>query len=98
MAVRSSSRLHIASRVAASVLGGYAFTWGFVALGIGLLFAAGMPFHDAEGLSGTLAFLVFLGCFLWAFAAKSLLRVWLVLFCGGAAMAAGASLVQRALV
>ena len=37
-------------RIAAAVFGGYAFTWGFIALGVVLMFAAGMEFHDAEHL------------------------------------------------
>jgi hypothetical protein len=98
MAVSTLSRLHIVSRIAAGMLGGYAFTWGFIALGIGLLFAAGMPFHDAESLSYMLAFLIFLIAFLWAFAATSLARVWLVLAGGGALMTGAAWLVQRALI
>lgn len=98
MAVSTLSRLHIVSRIAAGMLGGYAFTWGFIALGIGLLFAAGMPFHDAESLSYILAFLIFLIAFLWAFAATDLARVWLVLAGGGALMTGAAWLVQRALI
>ncbi|AVS73753.1 iron uptake protein [Paracidovorax cattleyae] len=80
------------------MLGGYAFTWGFIALGIGLLFAAGMDFHDAETLGYILGFLAFLVAFLWAFAARSLARVWLVLAGGGALMTGAAWLVQRALL
>ena len=98
MATSSVSRLHVVSRIAAGTLGGYAFTWGFIALGMGLLFAAGMPFHDAEALSYILGFIVLLVTFLWAFSAGSLLRVWLVLAGGGALMAGAASLVQQALV
>lgn len=92
------SRLHVVLRIAAGLLGGYAFTWGFIALGVTLLFAAGMAFHDAEQLSSMLGFLVFLAVFLWAFAARSLPRVWLALAGGGALMAGAASLVQMALV
>ena len=98
MAGSSASRLHVVSRIAAGVLGGYAFTWGFIALGIGLLFAAGMPFHDAEALCYIIAFILFLVVFLWAFSAGSLARVWAVLAGGGAAMAGATWLVQRALV
>lgn len=90
--------LRIALRIAAGMLGGYAFTWGFIALAIGLLFAARMEFHDAEALGYIVGFIVFLVAFLWAFAARSLLRVWLVLAGGGALMAAAAWLVQRALL
>jgi hypothetical protein len=90
--------VRIALRIAAGMLGGYAFTWGFIALAIGLLFAARMEFHDAEALGYIVGFIVFLVAFLWAFAARSLLRVWLVLAGGGALMAAAAWLVQRALL
>lgn len=92
------SRLHVVLRIAAAMLGGYAFTWGFIALGLAGLYALGMPFHDAEHLSSILGLLAFLVVFLWAFAARSLVRLWLVLAGGGALMAAAASLLQRALV
>lgn len=98
MASASLSRLHIASRIAAGTLGGYVFTWGFMAVSIALLFAAGMPFHDAEVLSTMLGLLLFLSVFCWAFAAGNLARVWAVLAGGGALMAGAASLLQRTLV
>ncbi|MBB1601821.1 iron uptake protein [Variovorax sp. UMC13] len=98
MTASTLSRVHLASRIAAGMLGGYAFTWGFIALLIGLLFAAKMEFHDAEALGYILGFIVFLGVFLWAFSARSLARVWLVLAGGGALMSGAAWLVQRALV
>ncbi|MDH6590424.1 hypothetical protein M2165_000313 [Variovorax sp. TBS-050B] len=82
--------LHIASRVAASLLGGYAFVWGFVTLGIALQLAAGVGYDDARLLCNLLAFLVFLACFCWAFAAASLRRVWGVLAGGGALMTGAA--------
>ncbi len=91
-------RLHIALRIAAAVLGGYAFTWGFMALGMAGLFALGLEFHDAESLSAIVGILLYLAVFLWAFAARSLRRVWLVLAGGGALMAGAASLVQWGLV
>jgi len=79
-------QLQIVSRVAASVLGGWSFTWGFVVLGIALLLAAGMPYADAQTLLYLLAFLVFLAAFCWSFAAASATRVWAVLLGGGGAM------------
>lgn len=91
-------RLHIVSRIAAGILGGYAFTWGFIALGMAALFAAGMPFHDTEALGYIVGFLLFLLVFLWAFAAASVARVWVVLAGGGLLMAGAASLIQRALI
>lgn len=89
--------VHIASRIAASLLGGWTFTWGFVALGITLLVAAGMPYGEAQTLLYLLAFLVFLGLFLWAFAAPSVQRVWWVLAGGGLAMTAAAWALARGL-
>ncbi|CAB5711976.1 Uncharacterised protein [Delftia tsuruhatensis] len=85
-------------RIATAVFGGYAFTWGFIALGVALMFAAGMEFHDAEHLGYILGFLVFLAVFLWAFAARSLPRVWAVLAGGGIAMTGCASLLQQMLL
>jgi hypothetical protein len=76
----------IVSRILAAVVGGWGFTWGFVTLGIALLVAGGMGYHDAQTLVYLLAFLVYLVFFLWAFSEASLRRVWLVLAGGGAAM------------
>lgn len=90
--------MNIALRIAAGMLGGYAFTWGFIALAITSLFAARLDFYDAETLGTILGFIVFLVVFLWAFAARSVLRVWGVLAGGGALMAGAAWLVQRALL
>lgn len=92
------SRLHILNRIAAAVLGGYAFTWGFMALATALLFAAGMEFHDAESLSSITGFLVYLALFLWAFASARLARVWLILAGSGALMTVAASLMQSLLL
>jgi hypothetical protein len=86
---------HIASRIAASLLGGYAFVWGFTVLTIALTLAAGMGYDEAQTLAYLLAFLVFLAAFLWTFAARSLARVWAVLAGGGAAMTAVAWLMTR---
>lgn len=90
MATATISRFHVVSRVAASLLGGYAFVWGFTTLAIALLLAVGMDYGDAHTLVMLLTFLVFLVVFCWAFAAASLLRVWAVLLMGGAAMTAAA--------
>ena len=85
-------------RVAAALFGGYAFTWGLIALGTAGVFAAGMEFHDAEHLSAMLGFLVYLTVFLWAFAARRLALVWAVLLGGGALMAGAASLIQQGML
>jgi len=90
------SARHIVSRVAASLLGAYAFVWGSVVLGITLLLAAGMPYGEARTVAYLLAFLIFLACFCWTYAAASLVRVWTVLLGGGAAMSGAAWLLARA--
>jgi hypothetical protein len=88
----------IVSRVAASLLGGYVFVWGFVTLGICLLLLAGMPYDDAQTLAYLLAFLVFLWAFCWAFCAARLVRIWAVLLGGGAMMSIAAWLIARSLL
>jgi len=91
-------RLYLAARVAAAVLGGYAFAWGFIAACASLMFAGGMGFHDAEFLASLLGVLAFLVAFLWTFAARRLWVVWVVLAGGGALLAAVGSYVQSLLV
>ena len=98
MQTSSPTAPQIVARVLASVLGGYGFVWGFAAFGTALLVAGGMEYHDAWTLVMLLAFLLFLGLFCWAFAARSLARVWTVLAGGGAAMTLGAWLLTRHLV
>ena len=90
--------LQVASRVIASLAGGYAFTWAFTALGITLLVALGMAYEQAWTLVMMLAFLVFLVLLLWSFAAASLVRVIAVLAGGAAMMAAAAWLLSRQLL
>lgn len=85
----------VPSRVAASLVGGYVFTWGFTALGIALLAILGMPFEDAYKLTMMLAFLVFLTVFCWTFAAGSVAQVWAVLTGGGAVMTGAAWSLSR---
>jgi hypothetical protein len=90
-----ASPSHIVSRVAASLVGGYAFTWGFVALAIALLLIVGMSYDEALTLVYLLAFLVLLFVFCWSFVAASLTRVWVVLAGGGVAMTVAAWLLSR---
>lgn len=86
------------NRIAAALVGGYAFTWGFTALCIVGLVALGADFHEAETVMLLLAFLVFLGLFLWAFAAPNMVRVWAWLVGGAVFMTAAAWALQRALL
>lgn len=94
------NRMHLSPslRLATALLGGYAFTWGFVALGVAGLVALGVDYHEAEVALLLLAFLVFLTLFLWAFAAASLARVWTVLGGGAVFMSAAAWGLQRVLL
>jgi hypothetical protein len=87
----------IAARVAAALVGGYVFVWGFTTLGVGALVAAGTDYDEALTLIYLLAFLVFLAAFCWAHAARSVAKVWAVLGGGGLAMTAAAWLLVRAL-
>ncbi|WP_211091420.1 iron uptake protein [Pseudothauera rhizosphaerae] len=97
-ALRGRTRPSILHRVAAALLGGYAFTWGFTTLGVAGLVALGVDFHEAETALLLLAFLVFLSLFLWAFAAASLVRVWAVLGGGAVCMTVAALALQRVLL
>lgn len=92
----SASKLNIASRIAASLLGGYAFTWGCASFGLAALVALSVDFHEAETAMQLMAFLVFLCVFLWAFISHSVTRVWVVLAGGGVLMTVAAWAVQRA--
>jgi hypothetical protein len=88
----------IVTRILTAILGGYVFTWGFMAFCVALLFAAGMEFHDAESLGNIFGFLAYLITFLWAFASRKLKPVWFVLAGGGLFMTLSASLIQSLLI
>ncbi len=96
--MNSQAALQTTNRIIAAILGGYAFTWGFSVLGITSLVAMGVDFHEAETGLSLIAFLVFLGLFLWTFAAKSMIRVWLVLAGGTAVMMLIGTLLQNSLL
>ncbi len=98
MSTSALSARHIIARIGAAVLGGYAFVWGFIALGVAGLYALDVPFHDAEAASNILGFLLFLTVFLWAFSARNLNRVWVVLVGGGLLMTGIGALIQQSLV
>lgn len=85
----------IISRIAAAIFGGYAFVWGFTTLLIALALSARLPYGDAQTTAYLLAFLVFLGVFLWAFAARRVTVVWAVLAGGGVTMSALAWFMTR---
>lgn len=83
---RTPTSLQVISRIGAALLGSYAFVWGFVTFVAVAGTASGLPFGDAQTLAYLLAFLVFLICFCWAFTARNVVRVWLVLVVGAAVM------------
>ncbi len=87
----------ILSRITASLLGGWAFVWGFVTLAITAQVALGQPYGEAHTAAMLLAFLVFLGVFCWSFASASLARVWAVLVGGALLMTAAGWLLQSSL-
>jgi hypothetical protein len=91
------SRLHIAARLAASLIGSYAFVWGFVSLASALGLRVGLAYDDALQLACWLGLLVFVASLCGAFAAASLQRVWAVLAGGGALMSGAAWLLLRSL-
>lgn len=94
--LRSQPWLPVTSRVVAALAGGYAFTWGFSTLVVAVNLASGGDYDEGLTLTYLLAFLVYLAVVLWAFAAKSLTRVWFVLAGGGAAMTVTAWALTRA--
>ena len=98
MARHALTPVHIAARVTAGIFGAYAFTWGFAAAGVAALTGLGVAYHDAEMGVLMLAFLVFLGLFLWSFAAASIARVWAVLAGGAALLFTAAWALQRAIL
>jgi len=97
MITQHPSRLHITSRVAASLLGSYAFVWGFVSLVSASSLWAGVPYDDAMQLSSWLGMLLFVASVCGAFTVTSLARVWAVLAGGGALMTGAAWLLLRGL-
>ena len=88
------TKLELAARVAAALLGSYAFGWGFIALSTALGTTL-MPFGEAQTLAHLLVFLVLVACFCWAFASRSIARVWGLLLGGGALMTLAAWLLTR---
>ena len=89
------STKQVIARIAGAVFGGYAFVWGFTTLLIASALALSLPYEEAQTFAYLLAVLVFLAAFLWAFAARTALRVWTVLAGGGAAMTGLAWLLTR---
>ena len=94
----SAFGLPLVSRILAATFGVYAFIWGVVALGIVSLSAIGVEFHSAEQSMLMFGLLLYVALFIWVFAVKSLLRIWLVLGLGAALMLSAAWLLQPLLL
>ncbi len=89
---------HTVSRVAAAVVGGWAFTWCFVCIVIAGLASLGQPYQEAHTTAMLLAFVVFLIAFCWAIAAARLVRAQAMLTGGAGLMSGWAWLLQRHLL
>lgn len=85
----------VASRFAASIVGGYLFTYGFAALATLIGFELGLRWSESQVLAWMLGALVYLGAILWAFVPRSTAVAWSVLGGGGAAMSAVAWALSR---
>lgn len=88
----------VVARVMAGVFGSYALTWSSVAASIAALVAIGVDFHEAETGVNLIAFFLFLGLFLWSFAAASIIRVWMFLVGGAVLLFALAWALQRSIL
>jgi hypothetical protein len=94
----SRPRLNTAAvlpRIGAAVVGGYALAWGFITLTIASLVAAGVDYDDAWMLAMMVAFLLYLGAFLWSFTTRSAWLAWVVLLGAGGLMTGTAHLLAR---
>ncbi|MEH6539431.1 hypothetical protein [Halopseudomonas sp.] len=96
--MNSALALPLVSRVFAAIFAVFAFIWGVVSLGVVSLSAIGVDFHSAEQSMLMLGLLLYVGLFIWVFAVKSLLRIWLVLGLGAALMLSAAWLLQPLLL
>ena len=82
---KANEIVSIISRIAAAVFGGYGFTWGFTALSTALLTLV-MLKSEAVITATMLGFIIYLIAVIWAFSARRILVVWLILAGGGALM------------
>lgn len=95
MTAEASPRAHLRglpayNRFAAAILGGWLFTYGFVALATLLGFVAGIPFFESWSLAWMLSFVVFLVVLIWGFTPRRTWVVWTVLAGGGIVMSVAA--------
>lgn len=77
-------------RTATGFVGGWAFTWGFVTLGIVALVASGVGFDDAQTGVYLIAFLLYLTLLLWSFASRRPWRTGSIILAGALSMSVAA--------
>lgn len=87
----ATAAVAVAQRTLAAVVGGYALA---TASGILLSWILPMPRFEAVTVAMLLAFVVYTAAILWAFAARSLWRMWLGLLVPTVACAVGSWLAQ----
>ena len=88
----------LASRFGAPIVGGYVFTYGFVAFAALAGFWLGLSFTESKTLAWMLSLVVYLVAILWGFAARSVTFVWVVLAGGGIAMSFAAWALSREII
>lgn len=91
----SSPFWHFASRIFASLVGGYLFTWGLIAVTIAALIPLGVELHDVEMGMIMSGILIYLSLFLWGMSTPKLIKLWLILFGSGLVMTVLASVLQQ---
>jgi hypothetical protein len=89
---------HSLGPVITAFLGGYLFTWGFVALTVTSTVTLGWGFHTAEHTAFLLAFPVFLLVFFWLFLSRKTLLTHAVAYGGGVVMTATSVWLQSMLL
>lgn len=93
--LRTSPAPRHALRLLTSLVGGYAFARGFVALGTAALAFSGVPYDDAWLLAAMLVFPLLVAVVIWAFASRRPVRVAAALGGGAVAMTVAALLLAR---
>lgn len=77
-------------RTTTGLIGGWAFTWGFVTFGIVALVASGVGYEDAQLGLHLLAFLIYLALLCWSVATRRPLRAAFTILAAAAALSVAA--------
>lgn len=70
----SHTAIQVSTKILIAILGGYAFTSGYVALSSVFLVKLGMQMGEAVILNGMLGFIVYLGVILWVLTTAKIWR------------------------